>query len=89
MKRYRRPMVVEGQIKMQKGRLDGETDILIYYGDDVPRCDRALVMNALCSERQHIDLKTMRPKFSPSLVDELERRGYDIDTLKFSVRRKE
>lgn len=63
-------------------------DMCIYYGDNVPRCDRALVMSVLCSERQHTDLSTMRPKFEPSLIDELEKRGYDLDTLEFSIKRK-
>ena len=89
MKRYRRPKVVEGQIKVQKGCIDGDVDMCIFYGDNVPRCDRALVMHVLCSERQHTDLSTMRPKFEPSLIDELEKRGYDLDTLRFSIERKE
>jgi hypothetical protein len=88
MKRYRRPKVTEGQIKLQKGRLDGDVDICVFYGDSVPRCDRALVMNSLGSERQYTDLDTMRPKFSLSLIDELESRGYDIDTLRFSIDKK-
>jgi hypothetical protein len=88
MKRYRRPKVTEGQIKMQKGRLDGDVDMCIFYGDNVPRCDRALVMNSLGSERQYTDLGTMRPKFGLSLIDELEKRGYDIDTLRFSIDKK-
>ncbi|WP_339898224.1 hypothetical protein [uncultured Gilvimarinus sp.] len=88
MKRYRRPKVIEGQIKMQKGKIDGDVDMCIFYGDNVPRCDRALVMNALCSKRQRIDLETMRPKFDPSLIEELEARGYDLDTLQFSIKRK-
>ena len=73
---------------MQKGRLDGETDILIFFGDNVPRCDRSLVMNALCSERQYTDLTTLKPRFDASLIDELEKRGYDIDTLRFSIDQK-
>lgn len=88
-KRYRRPKVDTGEIKFRRGSLDGEVDMLIYFGDDIPRCDRALVMNVLCSERQHTDLSTMRPKFEPSLIDELEARGYDPDTLQFSIRKKE
>jgi hypothetical protein len=89
MRRYRRPKVIEGQIKMQKGKIDGDVDMCIFYGDNVQRCDRALVMNVLCGERQHTDLSSMRPKFEPSLIDELERRGYDLDTLRFSIKRKE
>jgi len=86
--KYRRPKVTEGQIKMQRGRIDGETDMCIFFGDDVPRCDRALVMSAICSERQYTDFSTMKPRFDPSLIDELENRGYDIDTLRFSIDRK-
>ena len=88
MKRYRRPKVSEGQIKMWKWKVDGEIDMCIFFGDNVPRCDRALVFNVICGERQHTDLSTMRPKFEPSLADELESRGYDLDTLRFSIERK-
>lgn len=89
MKRYRSPKVIEGQIKVQKGKVDGDVDICIFYGDNVPRCDRALVINAFCSKRQYTDLKTLQPRFDPSLIDELESRGYDLDTLQFSIKRKE
>lgn len=88
-KRYRRPKVDAGEMKFRRGSLDGDVDMVIYFGDDVPRCDRALVMSALCGERQYTDLSTMRPKFEPSLIDELESRGYDLDTLQFSIRKKE
>lgn len=84
MKRYRRPKVVERQIKMQMGRIDGDDpDMCIFYGDDVPRCDRALIMNALCSGIYD----TGRKETTPSLIDELRSRGYDLDTLRFSIER--
>lgn len=86
MKRYRRPKVIEGEIKMQRGRIDGDDpDMCIFYGDEVPKCDRALVMNTLCFETyNHLTRAT-----KPSLIEELERRGYDMDTLKFSIKRLE
>ena len=84
MKRYRAPKVVEGQIKMQMGKTYGDVDMCIFYGDNVPRCDRALVMNAICSDTLTWDSKT-----KPSLMDELERRGYDLNTLRFSIEPKE
>lgn len=87
-KRYRRPKVKEGQIIVQRGKIDGAVDICIFYGDNVPRCDRALVINSLATERQRTDLSTMQPAFDPSLLDELEARGYDLDTLRFSIERK-
>lgn len=83
MKRYRRPKVIEGQIKMQRGNVDGAPDMCIFYGDNVPRCDRALVMNALCFGQLSWDRKML-----PSLVEELEKRGYDMETLRFSIERK-
>jgi hypothetical protein len=84
MKRYRSPKVVEGQIKLQRGRIDGEApDMCIFYGDNVPRCDRSLVMNSLCFDT----FDSGRNELSPSFVDELESRGYDLDTLKFSIDR--
>jgi hypothetical protein len=81
--RYRAPKVIEGQIKMQRGRIDGVVDMCIFYGDNTPSCDRALVMSTFCSE--HIDWKQ---QIRPSLMDELEKRGYDLDTLRFSIEKK-
>jgi hypothetical protein len=75
---------------MQRARIDGDApDTCIFYGDNVPRADRALVMNVFCLERQHTDLSTLQPRFEPSLIDELDSRGYDLDTLRFSIKRKE
>ena len=88
MKNYRRPKVTNGQIKLQKHRLEGDVDICVFFGDDVPRCDRALVMQAFTSKWQRTDLKTMQTAFDPSFIEELEKRGYDIDTLKFTIDRK-
>lgn len=68
---------------MQRGNVDGLPDMCIFYGDNVPRCDRALVMNTLCFER--IDWQN---KKIPSLMDELEKRGYDLETFRFSIERK-
>lgn len=87
-KRYRRPKTKEGQIISQRGKVDGEVDMCLFYGDNVPRCDRALVMNVLYSERQYTDIATRQPKYLPSFADELEARGYDLDTLRFSIERK-
>jgi hypothetical protein len=82
-KRYRAPKVIEGQIKMQRGKVDGAVDMCVFYGDDTPRCDRALVMNTLCCEWLNWKSESV-----PSFIDELERRGYDLDTLRFSIEKK-
>jgi len=82
-KRYRSPKVIEGQIKMQRGKVDGDADMCIFCGDNVPRCDGALVMNALCFGHLSHDRKML-----PSLIEELENRGYDMETLRFSIEKK-
>ena len=82
-KRYRAPRVQEGQIKLQRGRIDGIVDTCVFYGDTTPRCDRALVMNAFCFESRGYNNEVR-----PSLIEELEKRGYDLDTLRFSIERK-
>lgn len=87
-KRYRRPKVSNGQVKMQKCRLDGEIDMCIFFGDGVPRHDRALIMNVFCSERSRLDLSTTKHVYDKSFIEELEARGYDLDTLKFSIEHK-
>lgn len=88
MKRYRRPKTVPGQIKLQKGKIDGEVDTCIFYGDNVPRCDRALIINAFTSKRMYLNFSRNLPEFDPSLIEELEARGYDLDTLRFSIEKK-
>lgn len=84
-----RPPKKDGAIKFQYGRNDGELDFMVLFGNDVPRCDRALVMNVFTSRRPFLDHKSsMGIGFSDSFVDELENRGYDISTLRFSIERK-
>lgn len=78
-KRYGTPRTKPGQIKVQRGKLDAAIDICIYYGEGVPRCDRALIFNKLGSGSSY------REK---SFFEELEARGYDLDTLRFSIEKK-
>ena len=85
---YRRPKVHAKQIKMQRGKVDGYLDICAFFGDEILRCDRALLMNAFCSERLRLNLSTTKYEFDKSLIEELETRGYDIDTLKLSIEKK-
>lgn len=68
---------------MQMGRVDWASDMCIFYGDNVPRRDRALIMNVICSSRRDWDGKSQ-----PSLIEELDARGYDLETLQFSIEKK-
>lgn len=83
MKRYRAPKVNDNEIKMQRGTDEGHPDMMLYYGANIPRCDRALLMHWLYSDNINY-----RGGEKESLVQELEKRGYDLDTFKFSIEKK-
>ncbi len=83
-----RPPKKDGAIKFQYGRFEGEYDFLVLFGNDVPRCDRALVMHSFTSKVMNYDYKNNKPEFNDSFIDELEKRGYDTKTLKFTIERK-
>lgn len=77
----------DGAIKFQYGRYEGELDFMVLYGNEVPRCDRALVMSLFTSKTMSFDYKNKKPMFEDSFIDELKKRGYDTSTLRFSVER--
>lgn len=90
-RRYRTPTAKPGEIKIVYGKADrySSPDLCVAWGDGVDmKCTARLIMNA-------IDQKVMRPTFSergydfgPSLIEELEARGFDITTLRISIQRK-
>lgn len=91
-KRYRTPAAKPGEIKIVYGRLDrhNSPDLCVAWGPGTDmKCTGRLIMNAITE-------KTLRPKFpgpgyeyEPSLVDELEARGFDIETLRISIMKKD
>lgn len=63
-----------------------ERDLLISYPS---KPDGHLVHNVLNCKRCHPDMKGLfGVTWEPSFIDELEARGYDLTTLKFSIKRK-
>jgi hypothetical protein len=86
MKRYRKPRAKSGQLKAQWGKLPHEEpDLCFAWGDGVPHCDAALLQGFLAQ-------KYVKPgtfEFGDSFLEELEKRGYDIKTLKFSISKKD
>ena len=83
-----RPPKKDGAIKFQYGRFEGDYDFLVLFGNDTLRCDRALVMHHFTAKKQRYDYKLNQPVFDDSFIDELEKRGYDTKTLKFSIEKK-
>lgn len=86
----RKPTVRAGELHVYYGRLDRyeSPDVIYSSGGGVPRCDRSLLHHVIGSERMTLDLERGGHKFGPSLLDELEKRGYDLSTLRFSIKKK-
>ena len=85
MKRWREPKAKPGEIKIQYGRVRGEyyPDLCFVWGSGTSRSDARLLHNVIASERyRFFDV-------SNSLLDELEKRGYDLTTLNFSIFKKQ
>ncbi|MET3710354.1 hypothetical protein ABIC65_001034 [Sphingomonas trueperi] len=90
-KRYRTLTAKPGEVKVAFGRTDRWADPSIVYawgnGTDMRSASR-LLMSAL-------EDKPLKPTFGggveqePSLVEELEARGFDITTLRFSIQKKQ
>jgi hypothetical protein len=85
MKRYRAPKMKPGQLRMYWGRVDGDSPDVCYMwgGGGANKCDAALL-------HYHLGTKQLnwKKEIEPSLIEELEKRGYDISTLKFSIEMK-
>lgn len=81
-KRYRSPKVKPNSLIFQRGKIRGEIDMCIFW-NNIPNCDRSLVMYYLATE--NINFKG---GYIKSFLQELEERGYDLDTLKFSIEKR-
>jgi len=63
--------------------------MIAYGGDGATKRDSHLIHHYICSEKMSRDYsRGGEIKFDPSLIKELEDRGYDLTTLKFSIQRK-
>lgn len=91
-KRLRKPKLKNGELRMYWGREDHDTTpdvILAWQGDRLMKRDTALLHYMMCSKRPKIEMGRINWNvMEPSLVEELELRGYDITTLKFSIMKK-
>lgn len=65
-------------------RRDDNPDLCYTWGEDCSKADSYLLHYILCSGA----FDPNSQKLEPSLKEELERRGYDITTLKFSIQKK-
>lgn len=97
MGRKRRPTVREGELHIYWGKESRGCgpDVIYHNGDGTSKADLRLLHNVIGSQSQHLNLAAplCSPrldwvKFEPSLLDELEMRGYDLTTLHFYIRKK-
>jgi len=87
-RRWRAPKAAPGELLMRWGKLPHENpDMCMAWGEGCTRRDGGLLHYLLCSKR--MTWKDGNPRFEPSFLEELEARGYDLTTLRFSVRKKE
>ena len=84
-----------GQQLVYYGKLDGEMDVIgAYGGEGANSRDSLLILSVLCNRRMELAVTAEEKKggrqycFAKSLIDELIARGYDINTLKFSIEKK-
>lgn len=92
MKRLCKPKLKDGELRMYWGREDHDCTpdvILAWQGDRMMKRDTNLLHYHLCSQIPDPFAKPLFSKMQPSLIEELEARGYDLTTLKFSIMKKE
>ena len=90
MKRLRKPKMKDGQLLVYWGKVPHENPdvVLAWQGDRMMKRDTALLHYHLCSKRPDPRAKPLFSVMEPSLIEDLESRGYDLTTLKFSIMKK-
>lgn len=89
-KRLRKPKLKDGELRMYWGKEphNGPDIMLAWQGDRGMRGDTRLLHYFMCSKHPDPFHNPPFGKMDPSLIEELEARGYDLTTLKFSIMKK-
>ena len=91
MKRLRTPKLQDGELRIYWGREphDRTPDIMFaWQGDRSMKRDTNLLHYMMCSKHPDPNAKPLFSVMRPSLMEELDARGYDLTTLKFSIKKK-
>jgi hypothetical protein len=88
MKRYRVRKIKPGQLAIYFGKAErGDIPDIVYgWGDGCSKRDGALLHYMIGSKRMQTGIRGV--EIDPSLLEELESRGYDLTTLKFSIQKR-
>ncbi|WP_311270336.1 hypothetical protein [Sphingobium sp. WCS2017Hpa-17] len=92
MKRWRTPTAKPGQIKIVYGRVDrhNNPDLCVAWGAGTDmKCTARLIMHAITEKTLHAKFPGPGHEYHPSLVEELETRGFDITTLRITIEKKD
>ena len=91
MKRFRKPKLKDGELRIYYGKLPHENPDVVYawQGERSMKRDSGLLCCAIGMRYPKITYgKADFGNMQPSLIEELEARGYDITTIKFSIMKK-
>lgn len=81
-----------GVLSMYWGRADRHDmtpDVVYNHGPGCDRADMRLLNSVMGNPRPHLSFPDgQKIEYEKSLLDELVERGYDLTTLKFSIRKK-
>lgn len=91
MRRWRSPTAKPGEIKIAYGKVDrySSPDLCVAWGEGTDmKCTARLIMDALNQKPMGYKFPTMEIEYHPSLIEELEARGFDITTLRITVQKK-
>lgn len=79
-------MAKDGELKVSWRKFEGEYDIVYDGGEGTSRADRSYLHSVLGTKRE---VRTFTGTIlEPSVLEELEARGYDLTTLRFSIKKK-
>lgn len=81
MRRYRITPAKPGELKAQYGRVDGDLDVGYSWGGRGAGSPDARILSRTFEDTPIFEGRSLR--------QELEARGYDITTLRFSIRQKD
>ena len=80
LKRWRRPTASPGELKIAFGKSEGDIDLFYCHGGGGASRPDARLLSHFFERVTYFDGRNLR--------QELEHRGYDITTLKFSIQQK-
>lgn len=89
MMSLRKPKVKSGELHFYYGKShDDCPDFLTeFVGDPTMKQDSKFLLSTFCSKKPDPFVQPIFRKMLPSFVEELSLRGYDITTIRFSIKK--